>query len=457
MASEASSPASRGVKGFRFRRSGASFLWREGMDSISPYLAAMARKVEDPEGSSVEVDASGHILVDDSNYSSQVIGVLVLALKGERLDLGELEVGDLLEYLRCADFFQLLCGFYHQVYAALWAKLSSHPAESSAAVMSFKEFNFTEPCTLDALNLQNLSIQELVLHNVAIKGNASFMSLTLTDSSLALGLGGELTATQTVFKGCKLIAVCTKAIFESCAFHDSRWEGPAGQPEALIIKNGQLSGTHFPSVHSMTLESVSMTDCELQKVGCLTIKGNCSFAAMRFPSCSHLSLSGHTRCSIVLGGAESISLTDVDGVRLDVCARGSISFTNGPTCLKECRLRQDQNTSSCISAPVVAIGCVFRGMTFPLMCEPLSFKQCTFYRCTFQARGSGLTGHCVIFDNCALILCSTCLYGSQRNATLTAVSATLAKNFHTLCQVVADISELPESLPASHLEWICAA
>lgn len=473
------------VKGFRFRTSGKTVDWCEGMDSISPFLAAMARKVQDPEGSSVEMDGSCHVLVDDSSYSPKVIDVLVAALerKKRRLNLDELEVEDLLEFLKCADFYQLAHGSIHQVCMALWTKMSSYPAEGSA-VLEFKQIQFKQPLVLESLSLQRLEVRELVLQNVSIKKEVSFADVVFTDSSLSLGIGGDFSATRTAFQKSKLTLVCRRAVLESCTFQDSKWDGPADLPEDLTVKEGVLSSTQLPPARRMVLESVSMTDCEFQQVDKLTIQGKCSFVRTQIPKCSRFVLyltnvdlsSLSLQCEMLEVTDGSLSqmsvhceppdwiygavLTRVEGECLDL--RAPMILLSGLTLFRDCRLRQDYSPPwETLAEPIMATGSVISGMTFLIGNEPVSCKDCTFHRCTFELDGSG--GHCVALDNCTLVACST---RSRRRDSDTYpplvtnsewVRSQLSKHFHTPCQVVAALSELPEGLPSRHLEWMNAA
>lgn len=493
------------VKGFRFRTSGTTVGWRDEMESVSPFLAAMARKVADPEGCSVEVDETGHVLVDDSSYSPKVIDVLVTALESKhlRLDVGQLDVEDLLEYLKCADFHQLPDRCTHQARAALWNQMSSRWAESTS-VLQFKQIQFKEPLVLDYLNMNGGVIEELLLHNVSIKKSVSLSDVEFADSSLSLGIGSELWATNTVFKNSKLMFVCQKAVLESCTLQDSSWEGPVGQSLDLTIKSGVLRSVQLPPVESLTLQEVSMEACKLPRCNGLSLMGKCSFEGTALPRCGSMQLtdvdldSMSLRCdslnvtkgsltritlrcrsaskelpsaepgwrsSMDLTLAETFlssfsardrvrraTLTQVDAEELELHAT-HLTF-DGACRLKECRLWQDraaQGTPS--TGPIMASGCVFRGMTFPIDTSALSFKDCTFYRCTFlleEVEG----GHGAVFDNCTLVAVSTQLRLRQswRRPDL----KSLAKNFHTPCQVVADLSEVPEGIAATHLEWIRA-
>lgn len=485
--------AANAVKGFRFRTSGKTVDWCEEMDSISPFLAAMARKVGNPEGCSVEIDESGHVLVDDSRYSSKVIGVLVAALerKKRRLNLDQLEVEDLLEYLKCADFHQLADRCNHQVCMALWTKMSSRMAQRTS-VLQFKQIQFKEPLILDTLTMQRLDIEELVLHNISVRGRVSLTDVVFTDANLSLGISGDFLATRTTFKKSKLFMVCKEATLESCVFEETKWAGPAGQPHELTIKEGILSRTQLPQADKLILQSVTMTDCEIQRVGSLVIREQCSFTRTQIPTCNSLELISVDLSSIAWQ-CKSLSITDgtltsvslhcsaplpsgratlrrADAERLDL--RAACIVLDGLNSLRQCRLHQDSAVDRWTfqepqPAPIMASGCVFSGMTFLVSSEPLTFKDCTFCRCNFLWQMDNGEGHGTILDNCTLFACSIqkknrklrggVLAWGDRTTAVDSVRAELAKNFHTPCQVLADLSVIPGGTPASHLEWIGGA
>lgn len=468
--SSATSP----VKGFRFLTSGKTADWSDELESISPVLAAMARKVKEPEGSSVELDESGYVLVDDSCYSPKVIGVLAAALerKKRRHDLDQLEVDDLLEYLRCADFYQLANRVNHQVCTALWTKMGSFPAQGTSAIQ-FKQIQFKQPLALDSLKLQRLLIEELVLQNVSIKGEVSFTEVEFTDSSLSLGLGGEFTATETVFKSSKLYVVCKKAVLESCTFQDSTWAGVPGDPVDLTIKNGVFSNTQLPQAKDISLDSVSVTKCEIPACSQLKLT-NVNLSSMAL-TCSKLDVTDGTLTSMSLHccpwpfaeppehpeDEHLATLTEVEAVHLDL--RACDIRLKGLARLFECRLQQKQQPpwdSWANTGSIVASGCLFSNMTFRVDIEPLSFKDCTFHKCVFQCTFDS-SGRALVLDNCTLLQCYVQLkvryYDQASQSTkedwdygvvdAASVSARLLRNFHAPCQVVANTSELPEGLP----------
>lgn len=440
-----SSPSSANgeVRGFRFRGYGKMVPWREDLNSVSPYFGAMARKVKAPEGSSVEMDESGYILVDDSSYGPKAIDVVMAAMKRERLDLSKLNASEVLESMKCADFFQLSEAAIQEVVTSLWTKMKAKPAADANAELRFTGLRFTEPMACGSFAIESYSVSELLLTNLAVRDTVSFTDMSMIDSNFFVGLGGELMATNAVLTKCNLKTLCSKATVRASKLAECTWIGHPGHLETLVIENSELTNCSLGGVGKLELKDTTMSSSTLSEIEKLSLV-NSSLSANTLPSkIKVLELQGF--------------VTRADFQASDQMRLGAV---DGTTCLRECRLRLAPGGSTFnMTGPLSASGCIFSGLTFVVDAVPLSFKACIFHKCVFKVLAAD-RGRCVVMDDCTLVEVRTQVRAGQRwadqHTQVGPIRTALQKHFMTPCQVLADLTELPDHVAESHRQWLAA-
>jgi len=222
---------------FAFKRSGETFTWWESMSEISPVLAKKHNSATTKDGFTEEFDTHGRIVVDDEPYHPNAIKVLLALLKGDKPNFTGMDTCQLLDAVRCVDFFGLPRSSAQIATAALLANISGPSKESFT--INVDAIPLRPPLILHSLNISSTTLKNLVL---PVQPDDDDDSILVEEVEVS------------------------DAVLENCSLREA-----AALSGCKILNSSLISVDLFAHALAITISSSELCRCKLRTTGILTI------------------------------------------------------------------------------------------------------------------------------------------------------------------------------------------
>lgn len=251
---------------FTFQRSGEVLAWEDTMRERSPVLAKKHNSATTKDGFTEELDARGHVIVDDDLYHPRAVQVLIALMKGGKPSFVDMETCQLLDAVRCVDFFGLPDSSAQVVTAALLANISGPDYDS--LTVNVQALPLRPPLLLSRLQVSNVTLRNLVLPDDE------------NDSILI----EEVEVSDSVMEKCTL--------------------GEAAALSSIKVQNSSLVCVDlFAHALTVCIYSTLLTNCKLRTTGILTIHDSNQINDTVFPE----DMVDGSQCQLIMKSSSVVS------------------------------------------------------------------------------------------------------------------------------------------------------